>query len=38
MLFTGGMANSEYVIKEISQYIEYITPILCFPGNMRWNL
>ncbi|WP_245823770.1 butyrate kinase [Sporomusa malonica] len=29
---TGGMAHSEYIIKELTEYISFIAPVKIFPG------
>ncbi|MBR3150571.1 MAG: butyrate kinase [Erysipelotrichaceae bacterium] len=35
IIFTGGIAFSEYVISGIREYISWIAPIYCYPGEFE---
>lgn len=35
ILLTGGMANSEYVVQQIKEYVSYVAPIFVYPGELE---
>ena len=32
ILITGGLARSQYVVKELRRRIDFMAPIHCYPG------
>jgi len=35
IILTGGMAHSDRLVKEITQYVEYIKPVILVPGELE---